>query len=185
MSKGRDQEAIFQGVNHASLEPAQEKIEGLRERVEAAIAEAITKVKPGTRLGDHIFSDHGVKVGDMMVGGIIKESLERSLTQKDSLTTVAQKVALLHSFPREVGGGGYTNMTGVPELRKKILVRMLEELPRFSTDAREDENFGYLFDRILSRWTDDDEVERQNLGHIPKGNQLTKAIVEFTLNRMS
>lgn len=156
--------------------------EPLKPRVEAAIQAALEKnIKPQTRVGNDIFRQHGISLNDMEAGKIVKASLDESIERHDDFLIIAQKVTLLHDFPDEVGGGGFNRMSQVPETRKKLLQRLLEELPKYD-DALKDRSFSYIFNRAAGVWQ---EIDIQKVGFSNlTGNQLANAIIDFVLKKL-
>lgn len=161
-----------------------EKETDFEQAIKTIIEECLEK-QPGARWYVTRFRDMGISTTNLDVAKIIKNSLQESLSNKDDLHTIALKVTLLHDFPQEVGGGGYSGaMHGVPELRKQLIGRLLQELASADNDLLlTNQDFKYVFKRISADW-DPIASKKQGLDQIPEGNQRTKAILEKLLGWM-
>ena len=72
-------------------------------------------------------------------------------------------------------------MYHVPEIRKKLLNLLLEELSSYP-NARTNNDFEYVFNRTAGTNWDAIQVKRCSMQDIPQGNQLTEAIIRYVLN---
>ena len=138
-------------------------------------------IRPGARDYHHIFREFGVAPdSDSEMPDVIAASLLESLNSNDLLLVIAQKVTMLHDFSYEKGGGGFDGrMRGVPEIRKRILERLLLEISSFQNPS-----FSYLFDRTAgvfdSYWQNKGVLKRNHIDHL-SGEDLIKAIIKINL----
>ena len=62
------------------------------------------------------------------IGRVILGRLQSSLENNEGINKIGRLVTLLHDgFPKNVGGGGFTGMYEVPQVRKLLLERLLLE----------------------------------------------------------
>src|SRR5262249_55036953 len=109
----------------------------LKRRVQAAVKECLemVKVRPGVRDFPPVLRKFHIDQNDLKTGKIFQKHLQESLDLGDSIDLVAQKLTLLHDFPAEVGGGGFCSMVKVPNLRKRLLQRLLQELDQSGAEV--------------------------------------------------
>jgi hypothetical protein len=142
----------------------------------------VENLGPGSRVEGTIMGAMGLEF-DSRTGRIVAQSLEESLKKNDSIKIISQKLTILKDFPGDVGGGGFNQMAEAPELRAKILRRLLKELPKYESDAQNNSYFAFITARTLalnSFWQDY-MMTRNGLDPKLQGNARTKAIIEWVL----
>lgn len=120
-----------------------------------------------------------------MVGNVILASLEASLDSHAALDVLAKKITMLHDFPEEVGGGGFTGMDKISlVVRKKLYERLSEEVDRIS-DPMSDKAFDYIFSRSVVM--DISRVSPRHIGLDPftRGKPLLKGMLKWKVQRLA
>lgn len=156
----------------------------LKEKVDEMIRRCIEDedIGPGSRIESDVMTAMGLEF-DSKTGRLVAQSLEKSLKNRASIKIVSQKLTILKDFPGDVGGGGFNQMLEAPELRAKILRKLLAELPKYENDAQEDPYFKFLTARTLALTTfwQDYMMTRSGLDPKLQGNTRTKAIIKWVL----
>jgi len=146
-------------------------------RVAVVINEVLTSQKNmiWSRECAAILAAHNVRQ-NVEAGKIIRASLLESLRNNEPLPVIAKKTNLLHDFPDEVGGGGFTGMRQDNELRKALLSRLLIELKQ-SGATYTDRSIPYLLERTCCVNLSDAQCDRFGIDSRLTGNARSVAIV--------
>lgn len=188
-------------VEHAAVQAAVPAVAEGDPNLKAKVDELISRCSVGRdivargELGD-IFKEIDLKYDHYKVeiGKFIIQSIEEGIEAGESVEMVGKKVAILHDFPKEVGGGGFTKMLEAPELREKLLRKLLTELPNFSDPVLENSKkgdnryFEYIYDRVIGiggAVPDDWELRKEGRFQAGlKGNARVEAILKYSLGMM-
>jgi len=178
----------IQGKAAAAAEVAEESVDlvELKRQVDVAIQECLDReIKPGHREYHSIFEEMGVSSKGLEEGKIVAQSLEESLDRGDSFHVIAQKSNILHDFPEEIGGGGFTGgMRSIGKIREKLLKRMLEEVDS-TPNVEKNPDFSYALWRVVGANPNDYYKYREDFKKLPAGNARTKALLELKLGEYS
>jgi hypothetical protein len=163
--------------------------ESLRTRVDAAIEECVKQdCKVGGRQHYSIFEVLNISPNNVEAGKIVRDSLEEVLKNGSGFHRVALGVTLLHDFPMEVGGGGFSgNMMYCPDIRKQLLEKLLNELEHKEKGqyARRDSDFEYVYNRVLIIPRVDSQLQNLGIDDMSlTGNELIKAVIQGNLRQL-